>query len=168
MTVITPQVPDELPQASTLASLSPLETERLTKVLVSNGITLADAIADFGADADYGITMAKLISRRDNAAFAARKDDTVSSGQRDSLKAHRALALHRGDTDLAGKINALLVNFDATYAKASQALDICFDVQGKPGSEFYPKREGSKSASNGNVGQASKVDIAGMVPDEAV
>jgi hypothetical protein len=141
------------------------QTTNLTKVCAQLGITIETGIARHST-LEYGPLMARLIDARNAASFEAKKNDTVSTNQRISLKAHRALATHLGNAALVTSINKILADFDATYAKASQALDICFDTQGKPASQFFPKRESSNGSA---VTPAASIDVTSIVmPEEAV
>ncbi len=143
-----------------------IETDRLNKVCAQLGITIETATSRH-SNLEYGPLMARLIDMRDAAAFTARKDDTVTPNQRTSLEAHVNLATSRGDTDLVAKLDKLLTDFDATYSKASQALDICVRIQGKPASQFFPKRDNSNGS--GHVAPAASIDISSVVmPEEAV
>jgi hypothetical protein len=147
---------------------TPMTTEQschLAKVCAQLNITVEAAIARHDS-LEYGPLMARLIEQRKAASFEAKKGDIISDNQRISLEAHKALATSRGDTALVAQLTALLTNFSATYALAHQAMNICISTQGKPASQFFPKRENSSS---GQVAPAASIDISSVVmPEEAV
>jgi hypothetical protein len=143
-----------------------IETDRLNKVCAQLGITLETATSRH-SNLQYGPLMARLIEARNAASFEAKKNDIVSDNQRTSLEAHKALATSLGNTALVAQITTLLTDFTATYARAHQALSICYSTQGKPASQFFPKRENNNGSTS--TSPAASIDISSVVmPEEAV
>jgi hypothetical protein len=141
--------------------LDETQNTRLARVMGQVSLSETDVAERFGADFDYGIAMARLISERDRAALAARSGDAPTEAQLRLLNAFGLYAARNGNTVLSAKIFDLIEDFDADFGRVSHAINVCQTRLGKLPEDLVPRYENNGQS----VGRSTSTDISGILPD---